>query len=301
VHGKRRWPGGPWGRLAWTLPVALALTTLALVGFLEVLATDRSPPATSNAVALQIVELPVEPSHATPTTHETTQPKAHQPPPPQPEPAPKIEPPPLTPVRPALPQPTPTPKIEPLPLMPVPSPTPAPKTEPPPAMPLQPTPPQPQPTPTTELPLPPPPPPAIPPRRETTPEQPRRSDVGNAPPLRRDLMRATPQHPTAASTAAAPAARSSTGGMTMGARALYRPMPEIPEELRHRELAVVAMARFRVAADGSATVELLQATADPRLNTALMSALRKWRFFPAMNNGRPIASTIDIRVPIEVR
>lgn len=87
----------------------------------------------------------------------------------------------------------------------------------------------------------------------------------------------------------------------MGARALYRPMPEIPEELRHRELAVVAMARFHVAADGSATVTLLQATADPRLNAALMSALQKWRFFPAMDNGRPIASTIDIRVPIEVR
>jgi outer membrane biosynthesis protein TonB len=33
----------------------------------------------------------------------------------------------------------------------------------------------------------------------------------------------------------------------------------------------------------------------------LMSAMQKWRFFPAMDNGRPTASTIDIRVPIEVR
>jgi protein TonB len=78
-------------------------------------------------------------------------------------------------------------------------------------------------------------------------------------------------------------------------------MPEIPDELRHRELSVVAMARFHVAADGSATVELLQATPDPRLNAALMSALQKWRFFPAMESGRPIPSTIDIRVPVEVR
>jgi len=98
-----------------------------------------------------------------------------------------------------------------------------------------------------------------------------------------------------------PLTRSSTGGITMGARALYRPMPDIPEELRHRELTVVAMARFQVAADGSVTVTLLQATADPRLNAALMSALQKWRFFPAMDNGRPIASTIEIRIPIEVR
>ena len=87
----------------------------------------------------------------------------------------------------------------------------------------------------------------------------------------------------------------------MGARALYRPMPDIPEELRHRQLSLVAIARFQVAADGSATVTLLQATADPGLNAALTSALRKWRFFPAMNNGQPIASIIDIRIPIEVR
>jgi protein TonB len=87
----------------------------------------------------------------------------------------------------------------------------------------------------------------------------------------------------------------------MGARALYKPMPDIPDDLRHRALNLVAMARFKVAADGSATVTLLQVTADPQLNTALMSALQKWRFFPAMDNGQPIASTIDIRVPIEVR
>jgi hypothetical protein len=61
---------------------------------------------------------------------------------------------------------------------------------------------------------------------------------------------------SAAGASAAPLARSFTPGITMGARALYRPMPEIPEELRHRELAVVATARFHLAADGSATVEL---------------------------------------------
>ena len=87
----------------------------------------------------------------------------------------------------------------------------------------------------------------------------------------------------------------------MGARALYRPMPDIPEELRHRTLSLVAVARFQIAADGSATVTLLQATADPGLNAALLSALRTWRFFPAMNSGQPIASAMDIRIPIEVR
>jgi protein TonB len=87
----------------------------------------------------------------------------------------------------------------------------------------------------------------------------------------------------------------------MGARALYKPLPEIPEELRHRHLSLVAVARFRVAADGSAQVALVQTTPDPRLNTALIAALARWRFFPAMANGRPVASTIEIRIPVEVR
>jgi protein TonB len=103
--------------------------------------------------------------------------------------------------------------------------------------------------------------------------------------------------------APAPAARavSPPGGGTMGARAIYDPMPEIPEELRHHPMNLVAVARFRVAADGATAVELVQATADPRLNHALLAALATWRFFPAMANGRPVASTVDIRIPIAVR
>lgn len=87
----------------------------------------------------------------------------------------------------------------------------------------------------------------------------------------------------------------------MGARAILKPMPEIPEVLRHRALDLVAVARFRVAADGSAQVELIEPTPDPQLNSALMEALRRWKFFPAMSGGKPAASTIDIRIPISVK
>ena len=87
----------------------------------------------------------------------------------------------------------------------------------------------------------------------------------------------------------------------MAARAIVKPMPEIPEALRHRNLDLVAVARFRVAADGSAEVELIEATPDPGLNRALVDALRKWRFFPATADGRPVASTLELRIPIAVR
>jgi len=287
VPVERRQPDGSWGRLVWTLPVALVLTMLALTGFLDVLSEGVSPPSASEPVSVQVVELSPEPSQVTtePTT-ETTPPAPVQPPPApvQPPPAPQTPPPPTA--SPTPPPPKPAPPIE--------TPPPTPRIE---------TPPPEQAPPTEVLPLPPPPPPR-PPMEARNPE-PAHTQL----PLRRDQSRQPPQDQTASPMAGAPAqaqlsapvTRNPTGGVTMGARALYQPMPEIPEELRHRELAVVAMARFHVAADGSATVTLLQATADPRLNAALMSALQKWRFFPAMDNGRPIASTIDIRVPIEVR
>jgi periplasmic protein TonB len=87
----------------------------------------------------------------------------------------------------------------------------------------------------------------------------------------------------------------------MGARAIYKPLPEIPEELRHQKIDVVAVARFRVAANGSAQVDLIEPTGDPGLNRALLDSLRRWRFFPGMEEGKPVTSTVDIRIPISVK
>jgi protein TonB len=87
----------------------------------------------------------------------------------------------------------------------------------------------------------------------------------------------------------------------MGARAIVSPLPEIPDSLRRRNLELVAIARFRVAANGNAQVELTQPTSEPDLNRALIESLRRWRFFPAMRDGKPVDSVVDIRVPISVR
>jgi len=109
----------------------------------------------------------------------------------------------------------------------------------------------------------------------------------------------TPTPPPPQPQQAAPARPVNSGNM--GARALYQPMPEIPDSLRSRNIDLVAVARFRVAADGSAQVELIEATPEPTLNSALLDTLAKWQFFPAMHNGRPVASIIDIRIPISVK
>jgi len=90
-------------------------------------------------------------------------------------------------------------------------------------------------------------------------------------------------------------------GDSVAARAIFKPMPELPDDLRRRDIRWMAVARFHIAPDGSATVELIEPTAEPRVNLLLLGALRRWRFFPAIENGKPIASDLDLRIPISVQ
>lgn len=91
------------------------------------------------------------------------------------------------------------------------------------------------------------------------------------------------------------------GGDAAGARALYAPMPTIPDDLRENPLSTVAIAAFEVAPDGSAQVRLIQATTLPRLNYILLQSLRQWRFFPAVRKGKPVSSEFQVRIPISIQ
>ncbi len=88
---------------------------------------------------------------------------------------------------------------------------------------------------------------------------------------------------------------------SIGARAIVRPMPQIPDDLREQAFNFAALARFHVAADGSAEVELARPTPNPRLNRILLDSLKKWRFMPAIRDGKPVATTEEIVVKIEVK
>jgi protein TonB len=86
-----------------------------------------------------------------------------------------------------------------------------------------------------------------------------------------------------------------------GARAILRPMPQISDDLREEAFKFAALARFRIAANGSVSVELARPTPNLRLNGILLNSLKKWRFIPAIKNGKPVASTEEIVVKMEVR
>jgi protein TonB len=113
---------------------------------------------------------------------------------------------------------------------------------------------------------------------------------------------APPPSPAPAQPAARPAPDTRTAGTaTMGAQAIMRPMPQIPDDLREDAFNTVAVARFHIAADGTATFELAKPTPNPRLNRLLLEKLREWRFFPAMRDGKPVPSDQDVRITFEVK
>ncbi len=91
------------------------------------------------------------------------------------------------------------------------------------------------------------------------------------------------------------------GGDEMGARAIYSPKPEIPEEYRQDALDALVVARFHVAADGTMKVELIIATPIPELNQAVLDTLNTWKFFPAVKDGKPIDSVQDVRFRLLVK
>jgi len=89
-------------------------------------------------------------------------------------------------------------------------------------------------------------------------------------------------------------------GATGAAGALFIPTPIIPPELRLHALDLIAVVRFNIGTDGRPTVVLEKATADPQINQILLDTFRRWRFFPAMQHGKPVPSTLVLRVPIKV-
>jgi protein TonB len=94
---------------------------------------------------------------------------------------------------------------------------------------------------------------------------------------------------------------SGLGNDSLGARAIYSPVPKIPDDLREVAFEAVAVAHFEVFYDGNVKVTLAKPTADPRLNQILLSTLQQWRFFPAMRSGVAIDSAFDVRIPITVQ
>lgn len=90
-----------------------------------------------------------------------------------------------------------------------------------------------------------------------------------------------------------------TGGS--GPRAIYAPVPSIPDDMRDEVMQATAVARFHVERDGSATVTLIIPTEFSALDELILETLRRWRFRPALRNGAAIDSDAEVRLLITVQ
>ncbi|MDR3390188.1 MAG: energy transducer TonB [Sulfuriferula sp.] len=93
---------------------------------------------------------------------------------------------------------------------------------------------------------------------------------------------------------------SQDGTRQMGARALFQPKPVVPEDLRDETIHVVVTARIHIGTDGNVRVELVKPAPDPRVNQLVLNTLKTWRFFPAIQAGKPVESVQDVKVAIDV-
>ena len=169
--------------------------------------------------------------------------------------------------------------------------------EPPPAPPAAPAPPEPpvaKPPPVPVVPKAPPPPPH--PRLAQEPAAAPTAPVNPqpAPPL--PAVAAPVPTPPAPPPPAPPSSNPAQG--RTGAYAIFKPDPKIPDELIDEAARYNASIRFDIAPDGSVTVELTTATPNPRLNRLYLDTYKAWKYFPATENGKPVASSQTIRITI---
>jgi periplasmic protein TonB len=98
-----------------------------------------------------------------------------------------------------------------------------------------------------------------------------------------------------------PGSGTGFGSGSDGPRAIYAPVPTIPDDLRDEVLEATAVALFHVSRDGEATVSLVSPTEFDELNDLILDTLRKWRFRPALKGGVAVDSAAEVRLLITVQ
>lgn len=84
------------------------------------------------------------------------------------------------------------------------------------------------------------------------------------------------------------------------AKSTFSPPPEIPSEHTEHCFKSYCVARFFIAQDGKTTVKLLTKSGSNEIDDITIGTLRRWKFKPAMLDGKPVESTRRIKVEFEV-
>ena len=95
-------------------------------------------------------------------------------------------------------------------------------------------------------------------------------------------------------------AGTEAGAEFVQAQVVESPQPVIPPALHENCFKSCCLARFMIAADGKSKVKLLSSSGSDEIDDITLETLRKWKFKPAMLDGKPVASTRRIKVEFEV-
>ncbi|TWT23452.1 energy transducer TonB [Luteimonas marina] len=130
-----------------------------------------------------------------------------------------------------------------------------------------------------------------------------RQDATQMPPEAATPIGETTAVPSDSPVSTEPAARESTrpaAPANREARALSQPAPEYPAAAQRSGVEGTAIVRVDLDANGSPVdVELAQSSRSRDLDRAALSAVRGWTFEPAIRDGKPVASSVQ--VPVDFR
>jgi protein TonB len=84
------------------------------------------------------------------------------------------------------------------------------------------------------------------------------------------------------------------------AKPTFNPAPAIPTESSEQCFKSYCVARFLISNEGKTTVKLLTKSGSNEIDDITVATLRRWKFKPAMLDGKPVDSTRRIKVEFEV-
>ena len=85
------------------------------------------------------------------------------------------------------------------------------------------------------------------------------------------------------------------------ARAAFKARVEFPDRVKTQSFKDVIRIRVTIEADGTHSSQLLDASGSADVDSALLRALSRWRWEPAMENGKPVRSTERFSFEINIK
>lgn len=94
---------------------------------------------------------------------------------------------------------------------------------------------------------------------------------------------------------------ASESSQFVGSEIVASPQPVIPAELHEQCFKSCCIARFVIDANGKSSVKLLTSSGSDDIDNITVSTLKRWKFRPAMLNGRAVQSSRRVKIEFEIQ